>query len=60
MRASELIKELQAMVEKHGDHVVRTESSDGEYDGDREINEVQAYDINGNTKGEIVEIYLHG
>ena len=54
MMASDLIDELETLIDQHGDVMVIVASND------IKVREVQAYDINGDTKGTVVEFSLHG
>lgn len=55
MKASELVIELQQLIEEYGDFPVNYEGRDGE----EEVMDVDAYDQNGSKRGKIVEIFLH-
>lgn len=55
MKASTLIKKLQAMIDKHGDLPVHMPSGYGSVSP----GEIDAYDEDGGYEGEIVEIYIH-
>lgn len=52
MMASDLIEELEALIDKHGDCVVTDNGSD------RAFNEIRAYDENGMCDGRAVEFSL--
>lgn len=52
MMASELIEELEALVDRHGDTIVTLGYNE------RQIGEVMPYDENGDLKGKPVEFAL--
>ncbi len=58
MKASELINELSALIQEHGDQPVNIDGNDADYS----IGAVMAYDRDGNEPSEdnpSVELYLH-
>lgn len=54
LMASELVGELEQLIDRHGDMLVTIAANDAK------IREVRAYDENGNSIGNPVEFALHG
>lgn len=54
LMASELVEELEQLIDRHGDMLVTIA------DNCAKVREVRAYDTNGNSIGKPVEFALHG